>query len=62
MESSNKAADSATTPGARTRFVLLAPHTLAAVTAGDPIVDGQRPAEGNAAYRTRGGQEWPFAD
>jgi hypothetical protein len=28
----------------------------------DPIVDGPRPAEGNAADRTRGGQEWPLAD
>ena len=36
--------------------------TPAAVTAGDPIVDGPRPAEGNAAHRTRGDQEWPLAD
>jgi len=44
-----------------TRCVPDAP-TPAAVTAGEPIVDGPRPAEGNAAYRTRGGQEWPLAD
>jgi hypothetical protein len=41
--------------------VLYAP-AFAAATADDPIVDGQRPAEGNVAYRTRGGHEWPLAD
>src|ERR1700730_13761872 len=36
-----------------------APPTLAAFAPGDPILETQRTAEGNAAYRTRGGQGWP---
>ena len=39
--------------------VVTRPHGLAG---SEPMVDGPRPAEGNAAYRTRGGQEWPLAD
>jgi hypothetical protein len=43
------------------RFVraVTRPHGLAG---SELMVEGPRAAEGNAAYRTRGGQEWPLAD